>query len=218
MATTFSVGDVVCVGCARVRIDSIINGTQYNVTYLAGDLEEYVVPNDPDNRVQIIPPEDWDYVTPTATVGGLNHLEGKQVYALADGEVRGPLTVSGAEVTLPVAAANVLVGLQYTQQIKTLYLTVDGLQPGTIQGKRKFVPAVTLRVDCTRGLSAGIDFDNLTPVPDLNDIYDPYTGDARVVVFSDWTETGEVCVEQTQPLPAGVLGIIVEVTPGDTGR
>lgn len=208
---------VISTGCAQLSVVEQVDDTTYTVELLGGTLDELLLPDDPSGVLRPVEANDWYTTTPVTTVTGLDHLEGKVVYALADGRVEGPFTVSSGSITLSAESANVVVGLQYTSQIKTLYLTVEGLQPGTIQGKRKFVPAVTLRVDCTAGLEAGIDFDNLTPVPDL-DTTEPYTGDARVVVFSDWTETGEVCVQQTQPLPAGVLGIIVEVTPGDTGR
>ncbi len=217
--TTLSVGDVVVVGCARVRIDAVIDASNYEVTYIHGDLLDHTIPNDPNQTVVPIAGGEWSWVTPTGTLGGLEHLEGKEVWALADGNVMGPLVVSEGEAMLSETAtfACVVVGLSYTSQLKTLYLTVEGLLPGTIQGKRKFTPAATLRVDCTLGLSAGIDFDHLTPVPDLQGT-EPFTGDARVVVFGDWTERAEVCVEQTAPLPATVLGIITEVTAGDTGR
>lgn len=179
------------------------------------------IPNDPDHTPSMMQADEWSWVTPVGTLGGLDHLEGKEVWALADGNVIGPLEVSGGEVVLSEVAtySSIIVGLQYTSQLKTLYLTVDGLLPGTIQGKRKFTPAATLRVECSRGLTAGIDFDHLTPIPELNtSSIEPFSGDARVVVFSDWTERAEVCIEQTQPLPAGVLGIITEVVAGDTGR
>jgi len=176
------------------------------------------IPNDPNASPLPLKAGEWEYVTPASSLSGLDHLEGKEVWALVDGEVMGPLTVEGGVVSFgDTVGASIVAGLAYTSQIKTLYLTVDGLLPGTIQGKRKFTPAATLRVECTRGLTAGLDFDSLTPVPDLAGT-ELFSGDARVVVYSDWTERGEVCIEQTQPLPAGVLGIITEVTAGDTGR
>jgi len=165
--------------------------------------------------------------TPVSTVSGLGHLEGKEVWALADGVVVGPLTVTGGSVAIGFSATNIVVGLKYISQIQTLYLTMDDLQPGSIQGKRKFIPAATLRLDCTKGIQIGQDFDNLTPVPDCQDIDanfvglaagELFEGDAYTVIGGAWDDKGEICVQQDQPLPAAVLGIIVQVVPGDTGR
>ncbi len=123
-------------------------------------------------------------------------------------------------IILAAFGASLVVGLPYTQQIKTLYLTVDGLVPGTIQGKRKLIPALTTRVASTRGLSVGPSFSALTPVPDLvlSGNTSLFTGDARAVIFGTWDLYGQMYVEQPFPMPATVLGLIPEVTAGDTGR
>jgi hypothetical protein len=153
-------------------------------------------------------------------VNGLDPLEGKEVWALADGIVVGPLTVTGGSVDVGFVATHVVVGLKYTSQWKTLYLTAEGINQGSEQGKRKKLNGVTLRVDCSRGLKAGISFDELTEVPELilAGTTDLYTGDAYTLTFPNWDTKGEVCIEQSEPHPAAVLGVIVDVTAGDTQR
>lgn len=47
----------------------------------------------------------------TATIAGLAHLDGREVWAYADRDLVGPLTVTGGAVTLPEAASSVIVGL-----------------------------------------------------------------------------------------------------------
>lgn len=208
--------------CGKINITEIVDNTHLRGT-VEVDLNDAILPDDPEDTP--IPLDVWTLITPVRTVGGLGHLEGKEVYALVDGEEVGPLTVTSGSVTvrtpLQDPASNVIVGLKYTGQIKTLYLDSSVLESGTIQGKRKKLNGVTLRVDCTRGLKAGTDFDHLTALPDLNPTtFTPtlFTGDARVLTYPNWDTEGEICVQQDHPYPASVNGIIVEVTPGDTGR
>lgn len=212
---TFTPGDVVLIGCARITILSQIDSTSYFIS-IEGSLEDYRVPDDPDETFRLFTADMWEWVTPTATVTGLDHLEDKEVCAFADGEVEGPFTVADGEITLSAPAALILAGLRFTSQWKTLYITAEGIQPGTEQGKRKLTQGVTLRVDKTKGVRVGVDFDNLDTLEDTET--GMYTGDAYTPINPDWNTRGEICVEQTQPLPASILGIILGVVPGDTGK
>lgn len=217
--TVLAEGDVVSVGCAQATITDNVDAPVYDVT-LNGNLFDFVVPDDPNGVVRRIEADEWTYNTPTQIVSGLDHLEGKEVWALADGVVVGPLTVTAGAVDLGDPYSKIVVGLKYTQQIKTLYLTAEGINTGSEQGKRKLIPEVTLRVDCSKGLKVGGDFDNLTPVPDLilPDTLELFTGDAFSVIFADWDVKGEVCIQQDYPLPASILGVIPGVLAGDTAR
>jgi hypothetical protein len=210
------VGQVIQIGCGKIAIATLTNSFTATGTVL--DALDITIPDDPNNTPFFIAPGDWTLTTPVSVVGGLGHLEGKQVYALADGLVVGPLTVTGGSVNIGTAASNIVVGLKYTQQIKTLYLTTDGIQQGSDQGKRKQISGVTLRVDCAAGLKVGTDFDYLNPLPELNADLPAgtlFTGDSRALTFPQWDTKGETCIQQDFPLPAAVLGVIVEVTPGD---
>jgi hypothetical protein len=211
------VGQVVQIGCGKVLITGQASPQQVSGNIIAElDLD---VPDDPDGLQFPIDSGDWSITTPVSTLSGLGHLEGKVVYALADGLVEGPFTVAGGSITLSAPASNIVVGLKFTQQIQTLYLTTQGIQSGSDQGKRKQITGVTVRTDCTAGLKAGTDFNYLTPIPELNENLatgELYTGDARVLSFPQWDIPGQTCIQQDLPLPATVLGVIVEVTPGDT--
>lgn len=219
------VGEVIQIECGKILISAQASPTQATGTIIAP--LDLAVPDDPDGLIIPINAGAWTLTVPTNVLTGLDHLEGKSVVGLADGVVIGPLTVTGGSIPLPANTTNAVAGLKYTQQIQTLYLTMDDLQPGSIQGKRKLVPAATLRLDCTKGLKVGQDFNSLTPVPDCGDIdtnfvgLNPgtlFSGDAYVVFTGAWDEKGEVCIQQDDPLPASVLGIIVQVVAGDTGR
>ena len=57
---------------------------------------------------------------PLTVFGGLQHLEGMTVNALADGNPVIGLIVTGGQVTLPNAASVVTVGLAYTSSLQTM--------------------------------------------------------------------------------------------------
>jgi len=217
--------DCVHVGCGEITVTEVVN-SQHLIGEITASVAELLVPDDPDGAYEPIAAGDWFLSTPTDTIT-LAHLKGKEVWALADGHVVGPLVANASTgiVTLPFAACTVVAGLKYTQQVKTLYLTMEGLNQGTEQGKRKQISGITTRVDCTLGPVIGSDFELMYSPPEFaTTVNDPAsntvlaTGDVRALNFPQWDTKGEVCVEQTLPLPASILGIIVEVTPGDTGR
>ncbi len=121
------------------------------------------------------------------------------------------------------AASKVTVGLPFTCQLQTL--AIDTGQP-TIQSKEKVLPNVTVRVDNTLGLKIGATFDTLTAMKDLvvgnvgsmtNEVVTGLvTGDARTFLDARYTVPGQFCIEQSDPLPATILGVIPQLSVGDT--
>jgi hypothetical protein len=162
---------------------------------------------------------------PFTTFSGLEHLEGLQVVGLADGLPVGPLTVVGGSVTLPAPATKVTLGLKFLPQLQTLQLDLG--EP-TAQGKRKKIPAVTARVKDSLGLKIGSSFDTLVPMKDLvlgnvgsaTDVIvtDLVTADARTLLDPLYQVPGQYCFQQDLPYPVSILGVIPEVTVGDTGN
>lgn len=106
---------------------------------------------------------------PISTVTGLDHLEGEEVYIVADGAVDSLATVTGGEVTLrdPETgneSGNIVVGLPYTMDIRP-QLVEGGSANGVSQGKKKIVSSVVYRLDATGpGLWHGSREDNLTEI------------------------------------------------------
>ncbi|HDR8950753.1 TPA: hypothetical protein QDA82_001029 [Burkholderia vietnamiensis] len=161
----------------------------------------------------------WSLTVPVSTVRGLDHLEGQTVAILADGNVQPQQTVVGGAVTLARPATSIVVGLPYQAQLKTLYLDVQG--GATIQSKRKKVSAVTVRMLNSRGMKIGQTFGNLHEFKERNTqpMGQPIqliTGDERITLDPLYDLTGQVCVQQDDPLPCTVLGVIPEVTVGDS--
>jgi hypothetical protein len=164
---------------------------------------------------------------PATSFSGAQHLAGATVTGLADGVVIPPfvMPVSGA-FTLP-SASKVTIGLAYTCKLQTL--AIDTGEP-TIQGKVKKIPAVTVRVADTLGLKIGSSFSRLVAMKDLvvgaigsmltgqetQTVSGLFTGDARTILDPTYTVPGQYCIQQDQPFPASVLGVIPQITVGDT--
>lgn len=74
--------------------------------------------------------------TATDEVNGLQHLEGQEVYGLADARPVGPFTVTDGKVTLPYEAQNIVMGLGYDSE-GVLPRLENGAADGTAQGKAK---------------------------------------------------------------------------------
>ncbi len=175
--------------------------------------------------------------TSTLAFMGAQHLAGATVTGLATDNL-GNVTiitpfvmpVSGS-FNLPAPAApatgytRVTVGLAYTPQLQTLQL--DTGEP-TIQGKEKKISAVTVRVNETLGLSIGQGFDTLVPMKDLvrgnvgsatNEVVtNLVTGDAMTIIDPKWSVPGQYCIQQSNPFPASILGVIPQVTIGNTAK
>jgi hypothetical protein len=164
---------------------------------------------------------------PVTTVSGLTQLIGMQVYGVADGVAVGPLTVSGGgSVTLPFAAGKVTLGLIYTCILQTLPLDLG--EP-TVQGKRKKITAVTVRAADTLGIQIGTSTSTAVTMKDFvignlgsqsNTLVgtngDLVNGDGRTIIDQVWQEAGNYLIGTTGPYPATILGIMPEVTVGDT--
>ena len=150
-----------------------------------------------------------------SAVGGLHHLEGQQVAILANGDVQPLQTVTGGTVTLTRPASRIHVGLPYTSDLQTLRLDAGD---GQLQGRKKSIPFVTIRMDRTRGLAGGPREDRLYELKQGPTAYDQptglLTGDYKLSVPGDWTTSGQLFFRQSYPLPATVLGIIPEVQVG----
>jgi hypothetical protein len=149
------------------------------------------------------------------TVYGLNHLEGQSVAILANGDVQPAQTVTNGAITLTRPASRIHVGLPYVAELQTLRLDAGD---GSLQGRKKAIPYVTLRMERTRGLAGGPREERLYELKqgpsEYNEATGLYTGDYRLSVPGDWSTGGQLFLRQAYPLPAAVLGIIPEVVVG----
>ncbi len=158
---------------------------------------------------------------PTTTVSGLDHLNGATVSILADGNVQPQQTVVSGQIVLQYAAQTVTVGLKYVAQLQTLCMEPEGMTT-QVQDYRKKISAVAVRVTDTRGLKVGPNFNDLTEIKERSSVVSMgtaiplFTGDERVVIDNQYLVDDDVCIEQDNPLPCTILGVIPEVTIGDS--
>lgn len=157
--------------------------------------------------------------SPTTTVTGLWHLEGKTVNVLADGAVDTPRTVVNGAITLTYAASKVHVGLPITADLRTLPLALEAMAAAG-QGTTKNVNAVHMRVSQSSVVKAGPNFNELREYP-ARAVSDPYgsppalrDGELSLSIDPSWNQDGTVCVRQDLPLPLTVLSMTLELQTG----
>lgn len=152
----------------------------------------------------------------TKVISGLDHLEGRSIVALADGNALGldnegkpdgTLVVTGGQVTIPFEASLVHLGLQYVGEIETL-----DLEPPNAQGVSRTLAEVNVRMEKTRGLFAGADIGELKPFAErsIDDGYEAaglLTGRHTYRAIDGWRQSGAIVFRQAFPLPACLLSI-----------
>lgn len=153
---------------------------------------------------------------------GLTHLAGKAVAVLADGGVvPGRTVTAGGILTLPYAASKVHVGLGYQARLQWLRPEVKLPGGGTIQGKRKRLVSIALRLLET----VGIKFDPGTGSPynlidrpgsaDMDAPVPPFSGDTpSKSAGGNWNRDGQGTIISDDPLPCMVIAAMPELELG----
>jgi hypothetical protein len=207
------VDKIIRFGGGKMRIASFVN--EYEVTVdIVRDIEDVVHGT---TRPILARAGAWTVDAEVTTISGLDHLEGEAVAVLADGKVVTGKTVSAGAITLPEAASRVVVGLAYTCTARNLPLTVDG---ATIEHKRQRVVALALRVKDTKGIKVGNSLESLYDLADrTNELYGEPTamssGIKYVMVDPIWKDEAQSYFVQDLPLPATILGYVVETEVED---
>jgi hypothetical protein len=149
--------------------------------------------------------------SPVTVIYGLGYLEGRtDVVALADGVVRGPFTVAGGAITLPVAAAKVTVGLPITADLETLPLLVE--QEGAAgYGWPKNIGYVSVGLYQTPKVSLGPDPARLTTISP-GGLWSGQT--EKTLLAGNWDHVGTLYVHHTDPTPVTLTNLAMEVSLG----
>lgn len=160
---------------------------------------------------------EWTLDTETTVVTGLHHLEGETVTALADGNVVAGLVVSGGSVTLPQAASRIVVGIPYKSTAKNLPLSVP---KAVVENKRQRVTALNIRVVNTRGLKVGNRLTEMYAAKErttelLGEPTSLANGLQQIMIEPIWEESAQTYLVQSDPLPATILGYVLETEIGD---
>ncbi|MEG3147259.1 hypothetical protein U1839_21615 [Sphingomonas sp. RT2P30] len=156
----------------------------------------------------------YAFDTPAIVLRNLDHLEGKAVSALADGNVVSGLVVSGGIVTLPYAVSRATCGLPYSATIETLPLAVQG-QAGWTVAKPQTQAKAVLRLIDSRGVKAGPDAANLEPLRARVGAAPGEPNALKTGLFETWlrpkiNDGARVVVRSDDPLPMTVTGVYLD--------
>lgn len=164
---------------------------------------------------QAVVTTDWGYAYSKYPVANVA-LQGRELWALADGVKQGPFTPAGANhiIVFDPPALYIVLGLRYDSDGELLDLPGDASK-----GNVKSVDSVTLDVVASRGWKVGQDFDHLsTPkLRQVTDGFDPpplLTDRYEVPIKGTWNLRGRVCWRQADPLPLTVVAVTRDVTYG----
>ncbi len=212
---------------AQVESICVIPATGYNELWLSvkRGIKRYI--ERMVQRLASTEPEDQFFVhsgitynseTPATVITGLDHLEGKYVAVLADGNVihnyLNPILVESGQITLATAALKVHVGIPYLPDGETL-----NIDEPSLQGKKIKVSQIELRLLNSRGGYIGPDTDNLHEI-EYNAVteYDtalPLASDnVKENLGAGYEDGGRICFRQFDPLPFTLLALIPTITPG----
>lgn len=161
---------------------------------------------------------------PTATLSGLDHLEGRTVQILGDGIDMGQQVVTGGAVTLAKAVSTAHVGLGYVSDIAPMPFDVQG-NPAALLNKKRRVTRVNLRLAQSVGgkVRAGAydpDATDWIALPTIPVTLPPgappplYTGQQEVPLADDAGALAVVTLRQDRPLPMTLVCVVptIEVT------
>ena len=145
---------------------------------------------------------------------GQQMLNGRDVQVVQNGIYTGTQTLSSTgTVTFTTPTYFATIGLPYESTLQTLPQSFPQAEAAG-QGTSKNVSDVWLRVSDTAGLSVGGDADNLVPVQDLTTTA-LSSGEVETAVPAEYSQSGQIVVRQSSPLPATILNITLETAAGD---
>lgn len=162
--------------------------------------------------------------------GGLSHLEGREVVALADGSPVHGLVVEDGKVRLPWAASRVIAGLPYESALSPLPIETDS-ESGSTLARRRAYGKCALRVFRSAGGSyaASEPGDLFEPgswrerkfydLPYLSDAIggaqEPFSGDLEICLPGGQDGDASIWVRQDEPLPLRLIAILCDVNFGE---
>lgn len=161
----------------------------------------------------------------TATITGLDHLEGESVVAWGNTKPLGTYTVSGGSITLSEAVTSAVVGLYYSASYKSSKLAyAANLGTALCQTKKLNKLGLILANTHAQGVQYGPDFDNLDDLPAVesgvtvtdNTIHTAY--DEDMFEFNgEWDTDSRLCLFAEAPKPCTVLAAVMSIQTNDDG-
>ena len=207
------------------RLSAIVSDKTANTFKLKNAAGDYIDTTGWADRGTVIDPSVTNYNSAlvrkeVTTITGLDHLEGLEVWILADGMVHPNRTVTGGEIELIRRASIVAVGLPCSYRGETQRFTAGG-RLGTGQGQPVSIDKVAVVLHNTvggsfsmgNGLERALEPVNLREGNGPMDQSPPlFTGTKTVNMESSWDTEPTVYFENEQPLPMTVLAVAPRLT------
>ena len=153
----------------------------------------------------------------SSEITGLDHLEGKTVSILADGNVLPQRVVENGKITLEYEASIIHVGLPIEAEAQTLPLEFTA-QDGSYIGRKKRVAKLAMLFKATRGGEYG--FTKLDEIKWRSTEHwgapiELFDGKKQMIVpNATWEMTQMLTIKQKDPLPLTVLSVVPEIEAG----
>lgn len=154
-------------------------------------------------------------ITGPVESGTIEHLPNTKIGILADGRHYEEITTDeNGNFTFPHEASYIIAGLPYTMTVELPNLEIN-TKTGTIQGRKKKISAVTLRLNHSLGGRVGIEKTNTLPIK-----YDEfseqdvvlYSGDKHITMPNRGFElTGRTVITSDEPYPFNLSAVVREV-------
>lgn len=153
----------------------------------------------------------------SATVPGLEEFEGAEVWAIADDDVLGPFTVSGATITLSQKATTVTIGRWIAPRVETLPLSRE-IGPNLVLERKARIHTVRLSVMDTTSIAIGANGGKIYDVPLLRfgqqmgvpALQNKFTGVVKVQGLTGYADNPTVVITQKRPGFLTVRGLTME--------
>lgn len=164
---------------------------------------------------------------PAEVITGLQHLNGREVYGLADGYEVGPFVVENGTVELTLSASNVLLGLGYESEV-ILPRLENGAADGTAMGKVKRINSLVAMLWASCGGQIGvyneqvdaIVYEDVEYPKDVDTLGPPvlYSGKTRPITpTAGYDMEGRVAFRRpaSSPFPFNVVAIMPQLNTQD---
>lgn len=155
---------------------------------------------------------EFDDTAGTATISGLDHLEGQIVKVTSGGVVVGTEVVSDGSITITSDVFTYQVGLPFKMKVRTMRLAVP--PPNTLQTRIKRIHRTTVRYIRSLLGSAGQEYDGVEHLGDINATFSIASQDTpkdNRLTKGGWSEDAYTVIVSDDPVPFTVLATIIDV-------